>query len=57
MFGPPRLEVVSGKDVVDPIIFGIAADGYFFDGTSVRITFCWLGMLLECILITDLACL
>lgn len=34
VFGPPIIKVESGKDVVDPMLFGIAADGYFFDGTS-----------------------
>jgi len=32
VFAPPQLKVESGADVIDPYVFGVAADGYFLEG-------------------------
>ena len=34
-FGPPSLKVVKGEDVVDPVLYGAAASGYYFDSTVI----------------------
>ena len=35
VFGPPQVTVESGEDIVDPLVYGDASDGYYFDGTGV----------------------
>merc|ERR1712137_37474 len=34
VFGPPQVTVESGEDIVDPLVYGDASDGYYFDGTG-----------------------
>jgi len=33
-FSAPKLSIIQGEDVIDPVVFGPAAHGYFFDSSS-----------------------
>jgi len=48
VFGPPQLTIESGEGIVNPLIFGDAADGYFFDGIGYYDEFPQLNIYFNC---------